>query len=438
MRDDAGGHPGAAPATATPVAPAGGDGGRLRILLVNQYYDPDTAATAQRLTQLGEDLARYHDVTVLAGHPSYSPSRPTPRRWWGRVPAHTVSVIRVPSTAFGRYRLPLRLVNYVTYLAAAAVYGLGAGPVDVVLVATDPPLVGVVGWWLAWVHRVPFVYQIADLHPDAAVSMGMLRSPWIVRLARGLNGLLFRRARRLVVLSESMKRRVIEQGAPADRVEVIANWEDTEQVRPEPKDNPWSRGHGLADRYVVMYAGNLGMSQDLELCIQLAAALRDLPDAVVVLIGDGAAKTRLERLAADLGLENVRFFPFEPADRMRYSLAAADLFVLPLSAGLDGLIVPSKLFTIMAAGRPFVAAIDAGSEVARVVDCFGCGARIEPGDLAGLERAARWFHAHREAGHAMGARGREVAESRYSREAAATRYRRVLEAAASGSGRGRR
>ncbi|MGH7388968.1 MAG: glycosyltransferase family 4 protein [Candidatus Rokuibacteriota bacterium] len=393
---------------------------RHRVLLVNQYYRPDTAATAQRLTELSEELAREHDVTVLAGRPSYGPEPAPP-------PVAGVVVVRVPSTAFHRSRLAGRIANYMSYLVLAALRGLVIGRVNVVVAATDPPVAGLVGWCLSRVHRVPFVWIVQDLHPEAAVRMGMLRSRRLVRALTALNRFLFRRTQRIVVLSESMRRRVIEAGAPAERLLIIPNWEDVAVVRPEPKDNPVSRRWGLHDRFVVMYSGNLGGGQELDICVRLAAELRDLTDVVVALIGDGTAKPHLEALSRELGLDTVRFLPYEPRETMRYSLGAGDVFVLPLAGGLDGFVVPSKVFTIMASGRPFVAVIEAASEVAALIERFRCGLRVDPGDLVNLAAAARWLHAHRDEARAMGTRGRDAVERLHGRDVVLPRYRQLLD-----------
>jgi glycosyltransferase involved in cell wall biosynthesis len=385
----------------------------VRILVLNQYFRPDQSASAQRISDLTEDLAVHHEVTVLAGRPSYGPMETLPRD--ARVSDSGVRMRYVPSTGFPRYRPWKRVINYVTYLAGAFFAGLFVSRHDIVIAATDPPLLSIVGLWLSRVHRAPFVHLMWDVQPEVAISAGLLRSGRLSRILSRLNRYAVRRAACVVAPTEAIRRTVIEFGVPAERAHTISHWEDIDVVQVRPKVSAFSRAHDLADRFVVMYAGNLGLTQELDRYLDLAVRLRDLEDMTLVFVGDGAAKSALQARVAELGLTTVRFLPYERRAQMDYSLAAADVFLAPLAAGLTRFMLPSKIFTILASGRPFIAALDSSSDLRDLVRRSDCGFVVEPGDVAAVEAHIRWLHAHPEECRAMGARGRRAAETVYSR-----------------------
>ncbi len=388
----------------------------MEILVFNQYYPPDTAATAQRLADLCEGLASSHRVTVICGIPSYDP---LPRA----VHAENtrVRILRVPSTVFHRSRMVGRVCNYLTYLASAFFVGLFQRRPDLVVAMTDPPIVALIAWFIAFIRRVPFIYLIQDLYPDVAVNLGKIKNPLIIKLFNSLSLFLMYKANQLIAISSSMRERLINKGIIAEKIQVIPNWADTKIV-PQPKENPFSIHHGLNKRFVVMYSGNIGLSQNLGVLLQSAKMLEELKDLIVVIIGDGAGKPDLVNGARKLGLTNVLFFPYQPAAEMCYSFGAADVFVIPLTTGLDGLVVPSKVFSIMASARPFIAAIDGSSEVARIAEEFGCGVVVRPGDPKELLRAIRWAYKSLAELQAMGERGREVVERFYNKDIAIAKY----------------
>ncbi len=224
-----------------------------------------------------------------------------------------------------------------------------------------------------------------------------------------LNRFLISRAARIVALGETMAQRLIEgKGADPRRVTVIHNWADTAAIVPSEKQNAFAQAHGLHDRFVVLHAGNIGLSQNLDVVIEAAALLRDRHDIVFLFIGDGNRRAALEAAAAAQGLVNVRFLPFQPRDQLRWTYAASDVCLVSLKPGLAGYIVPSKLYPILAAGRPYLAAVEASSEVAAVTERYRCGVLVTPGDAASLAAQVERLAADRADREAMGARAREA------------------------------
>jgi colanic acid biosynthesis glycosyl transferase WcaI len=225
-----------------------------------------------------------------------------------------------------------------------------------------------------------------------------------------------------------MCRRVQARGIDPRKIHVVPNWIDTATVRPTLASAALRQEWGLDGKFVVMYSGNLGLSQGLDSLLESACRLREQPVAFV-LVGDGASKTALMARATEWCLDNVRFFPYQPRERLAESLGAADLHLIPLRRGLAGCIVPSKLYGILAAGVPYLAAVDEDSEVARVTHEYGTGLRILPDDPDSLSDALRWCLSHRVELQKMGRRGRSLAVCQYDRCQAIVNVERVLQGA---------
>jgi colanic acid biosynthesis glycosyl transferase WcaI len=393
----------------------------MRILFVNQYFPPDTTNTAYLLGELCEDLARDHEVWVLAGRPSYGPQTSTYR-------PRGIEVRRAWSTSFSRAAMGGRLLNYASYLASALLAALRIPRPDVVVALTDPPVVGAVAAAVARRHRIPFVQVYMDIYPDVGMALGRVDHPLMVRAWRRFNRVIRSNATRVVAIGRDMVEKLESEGVERAKIAFIPNWDD-----PRPVDAGATRSTrtamGWKDRFVVMHAGNIGLAQNLGCLIDAAGLLADRPDVLVTLLGDGAARRRLEDVVRARGTSNVAFLAPTPKEEARRLVAAADLHVISLSPGLWGCVVPSKIYGIMAAGKPFVAAVDPGSEPARLIEEHRCGTRVDPNDAEGLARAIRVKRDQPDP--QMGPRGRLAFEASYTRGAGTAAYRELLEAAAS-------
>jgi colanic acid biosynthesis glycosyl transferase WcaI len=395
---------------------------RPRLLVLNQYYWPGVEATAHLLTQLCEALTDDYDVTVITGRLLGREDDPDYERLNG------VELIRVHSTAFDRSGLFRRAVNYFTYLGRALRRGLTATTrPDLVLCMTDPPMVGDVALLVARRYRVPLVVVSQDVFPEIAVEVRRLTNPLLVGLLGVLTRFYLRRANAVVAIGETMRARLEAKGVRPQRLRVIPNWVDADAVTPQPRNNAWAQANGLDDRFVVMHSGNIGHAQDLETLIRAATSLADLERLAVVLIGFGARHADLVRLAEELGADKVSFLDYQPRDVLPQSLSSADVHFVGLGRGLSGYVVPSRVYGILAAGKPIIASVDEDSETARLVRESGAGFVIPPGrpDLLATEilRAAGGEYDLAE----MGRRGRAWVEAEGGRERAVERYRTLLD-----------
>ena len=393
---------------------------RPRLLVLNQYYWPGVEATAHLLTELCEALAAEYEVTVVTGRLLGHEDDPD---YEGR---NGVEIIRVHSTAFDRAPLHRRAANYFTYLSRALRRGLIAKRPDIVLCMTDPPMVGDVALLVARRFRVPLVVVSQDVFPEIAVELERLTNPVLTRLLGAVTRFYLRRADRVVAIGETMKRRLEAKGVEPRRLEVIPNWVDTGALSPQPRDNAWAREHGLHERFVVMHSGNVGHAQDLGTLIHSTASLRDLESLSVVLVGFGARHAHYVRLATSLGAEQVSFLDYQEREVLPLSLASADVHFVGLARGLSGYVVPSRLYGILAAGRPVIAAADDDSETAELVRSVECGIVIPPGQPDVLARTIRAAAAGEYDLEEMGRRGRAYVEAEGDRTIAVDRYRRLL------------
>ena len=275
--------------------------------------------------------------------------------------------------------------------------------------------------------RAPVLVISQDVFPEIATELHRLRNPAVVGILGTLVGAYLRRADRIVAIGETMRERLEAKGAPAERLRVIPNWVDTRAITPQPRDNPWAERHGLVSRFVVMHSGNVGHAQDLDSLVRAATFLRDRDDIRIVIAGFGARHAEMVELAARLDVEDmVRFLPYQERDRLPFSLSSADVHVVGLARGLAGYVVPSRLYGILSAGRPVIAAAEDTSETARLVREVGCGIVIPP---ARPDLLARTIRAAAEGDHDLaeiGRRGRAYVEREADRLVAMERYRALI------------
>jgi colanic acid biosynthesis glycosyl transferase WcaI len=393
---------------------------RVKLLVLNQYYWPGVEATARLLTDLCEFLAVSFDVTVVTGMLNGVSTSP------GRSERNGVKVIRVRSSSFDRTSLMPRAVNYATFLLNAFWVGIRAEKPDVVLCMTDPPIIGNVALGVARRFGAPLVVVSQDVFPEIAIQLRRLEQPVLVALLRRLVSSYLHRADRVVAIGDTMRKRLEAKGARPDRITVIPNWTDTGSIFPMPRDNPWAREHGLDSGLVVMHSGNIGYAQDLESLVRASTFLRDLDELGIAIIGTGARAQSLRDLAARIEANAVRFLPYQPAEIVSQSLSAATIHYVGLAWGLAGYVVPSRLYGILAAGRPVIVSADLESETGTLVAEVGCGVVVPPGRPDLVAKTIREISNGVYDLDEMGALGREYVLREGTREAAVERYRSLL------------
>jgi glycosyltransferase involved in cell wall biosynthesis len=403
----------------------------VKICFFNRSYWPDQAATGQLLTELAEDLvSRYGtEVTVVAGR-SLNASRAetgSRTRLVTREAHAGVDIRRANGTKLQPRRFAARASNYVSYFAAATAASFAVDRPDVVVSLTDPPIVGLAALWTARRTGARFVFLCEDIFPEVATLLDDFHNRAVNTSLDRINRYLLRSADAIVALGGRMQRRLVEEkGADPRRVHIIHNWADCDAIVPGPKDNAFAREQGLADRFVLMHSGNVGLSQNLDVLVEAADRLRSKERLTIAIVGDGARRRDLEAITTSRRLTNVRFLPYQPKALLHDSFATADAFLVSLKAGIEGFIVPSKLYGILAAGRPYIAATDPSSEPAEIARESGCGLVAAPGDPAALADAIAMLYDNPAMTRDMGGRARLVARQ-YDRKVAVEAYHHLFE-----------
>ncbi|HEX2236765.1 MAG TPA: glycosyltransferase family 4 protein, partial [Actinomycetota bacterium] len=343
----------------------------MKLVVLCPHFAPDVAPTGAVMTRIVWELGRRgHKIEVLTSLPWYREHRVEPGfegrlvRWedtpWGRV-------TRIhPFPTSNKRDLVRRALAFGGFSALAAALGARGADADGVLAMSPPLTLGLSGWAVARARGAPYVFNVQDVFPDVAIELGMLRSPALIAASRRLERLCYERADAVTVLGDDLRANVAAKVGRAEKVRVIPNFVDTEWITPRARANEYRARHGLEGRFVVMYAGNVGLSQSLELILEAARELARETEVAFVINGQGAARADLERRARDL--DNVLFVDLQPEETLPDLLAAADVHVVPLKRGLARASVPSKTLSILAAGRPLVASVDPGSEIARLVE----------------------------------------------------------------------
>src|SRR5271168_770331 len=399
----------------------------MHILLLNVYYPPDTSATAKMAAQVAEALAQRHQVTVVAGRPSYDPDLRYPYALLRRDTRNKVTIECVGSTAFPRHRMPRRVANYLSYLALAVPRALALRP-DIILAMTDPPVAGIAGAFIARLAGRAFVYNIRDMYPDMALGGDIVRAgKWVARW-EALHRRALKQAARVIVLGDDMRDRILAKGVAAERVVVVRDGTTpTSAVAqiPDPND-PVVQEIRQGFPFVVLHAGNLGFYGAWNTLLEAAKILSN-ENTGFVFIGDGANRAALESAARDL--PNVKFAPFRPVEQIAQVMVAGDVHIVTVKRGLEGVVVPSKLYSILAAGRPVLVVAPPESDAARIVVESGCGVAADPDDPPAVAAALRELRAQAERLAEMATRARETA-AKYARVDELERFAAIIESVA--------
>lgn len=405
---------------------------KMHVLIVVLHYKPDLGPSAPLFTMLSEGLVqRGHKVTVITAVPHYPSGQVSlayrGRRIW-RSSENGVEVIRVPLPSLNRSNLAKRFLQLLCYQVFATWVGLGQ-QYDVALV-TNPALDG----WLPFtslgvLRRKPAVFSVFDVYPDVGITLGIFRHKPVIAAVAGLEHFCLSYADVVHILSESFRPGLLALGVSNGKMALIYPWVDTGLIRPLPRDNAFAQEHNLKDKFVVLYAGNLGLSQGLEHILTAAEQLACHQDIGFVLIGDGTVRESLMVQAEQRRLSNVQFLPFQPRDRLPEVLASADVSLVMLRRRIGTGSLPSKTFSILASGRPIVASVDEKNEIWSIVKRAEAGICVPPENPSELVSAILTLKQDKALRERLGQNGRIWAERYHSPQSAAEQIEKLLLAA---------
>jgi colanic acid biosynthesis glycosyl transferase WcaI len=406
---------------------------KLRLVVLCPHFSPDMAPTGVVMTRIVHEMAALgHELHVVTSLPWYR-EHAIESGWGGRLwrveKTQWGSITRVhPFPGKTKQNLLRRAFGFVLFSAVVGLRSIVAGGlprrVHGVLSMSPPLTLGLTGWVTKLFRGGMLVFNIQDIFPDAAAQTGAITNKQILRGARWLERVSYERSDAVVLLSEDLKQNVAAKlsGKFHNRLHVIPNFVDTSAIVPGDRMTNYRRELGIDDRVIVMYAGNVGFSQSLELVL---AAAKSLPSIAFVINGDGAARKSLQDKAKNENIDNVHFADYQPIERLSEVLASGDIHVVPLKTGLASVSVPSKMYSILSAGRPVLAAIDSNTEIPRTLAESGAGIAVAPDNEADFISALQILISDGVKRDEMGALGRTWVEHHASAGAVAKRYEAI-------------
>ena len=405
---------------------------KLRLVVLCPHFAPDLAPTGVVMTRIVTELAaRGHELHVVTSLPWYRNHAIEPGwggRLWRTEKTDWGSIIRVhPFPGKSKSNLLRRALGFIAFSYAVGIRSVHADglpfKVDGVLAMSPPLTLGLTGWCTKIIRRAPLVFNIQDVFPDAAIQTGAISNKKIIAAAKWLERVSYQRSDAVVLLSQDLRTNIANKidAKHHHRLHVIPNFVDTVAITTQDRMTNYRNELGIGDQLVVMYAGNVGFSQSLNLVVEAAAKF---PEVAFVVNGDGAARKKLQEDCAELA--NVYFGDYQPIERLSEVLATGDIHLVPLRTGLAAVSVPSKSYSILAAGRPMLAAIDLNTEIPNMLQQSGAGIAVEPDNAPAFIEALGRLVNNRDQLSEMGANGRKWVETHASPASVAARYEEIF------------
>ncbi len=403
-----------------------------KILILSLVFPPDGVSTSTLYGELAEGLKSLgHDITVLTTTPHYNEDKealirqPLERKLSGlyyKSNFNGIPVIHAPIPMKGT-RVAIRMIDYARFHVISTIAGLMLmDDFDIILTPSPPLTIGLSAWLLGKFHKNHFIYNVQEIFPDIAVNLGLLRNRNMIRLFERLELFIYDKAAVVVVISEWFRKRLLTKGVPKEKIKVIPNFTDTEFIKPKNRQNNFSITYNLENKFVVLYAGNIGLTQNFENILAAARRLKHLKDLCLLIVGDGARSSWLKNQLKREDFLNIKFLPYQPRSVISDMYASSDVCLVPLKGGTAQETFPSKIYTIMAAGRPALVAADLDSELSWLVKESGCGWAVPPDDEQALSNTIENLYKRRDEITGKGELGRKYVEKYHSRHAVAKHY----------------
>jgi colanic acid biosynthesis glycosyl transferase WcaI len=412
----------------------------MKILLICAFFPPEVGSAAHLYYELGQALKeRGHEITVLTGLPRYhvlGESKPSRKRPFIFETHEGLRVIRVFNLDIP-WNVPwLRGLDQFCSAFFFGAAGLFGPDFEVALVYSPPLPLALATLSLGLLRQKPVILNVQDIFPQSAIDLGVLQAPLLIRFFKGLETFLYKRFRCIMVHSEGNRGYIISRGARPDGVTVIPNWVDTEAIKPAAKKNRVRAALGLENFFIVSFAGIMGYSQDLDTVIKAAILLKNHERIAFLLVGDGVEKPRLRHLVQEHKLTKVHFLPMQPKDKYPLVLAASDLCLVTLRKEVRTPVVPSKILSIMAAGRPVLASLPLEGDAPRLLAASQGGICLPPENPERLAEAILQFSQNSRWGAEMGVKGRHYAVQHLSLDASVQRLEKLFERTCANSSSG--
>lgn len=425
-----------------------------KILLIQQHFYPEVAATGQLLLDLCEDLVKAgYKVKVITGNPTEIPQGIQRRNILRKENYQGIEIFRLKNTTFNKYRMAGRVLNYLSFHFLIFFHVLFCERHDLVFVLSTPPFISLSGLMLKMFKKSKVIYNVQDLFPDLAVELDKLKNKQFIGFLKKLSKLIVRKVDKVVVVGEYMERKIREELLKGTRESVVAstgtsigtnvgtnehiitihNWADGDKIKvlgeKDVENNYFKKKWGLEGKFVVLYSGNIGYLHEFDTIIKAAENLRDrgYKDIVFVFIGEGIKKEYIRKKAEKKDLNNILFFPYQARDKLTYSLGLADVSLVSLDEGFEGMVVPSKMYGILASGRPMIGIIGRESEINKIIREGRCGRIVKIGDGKALSGVVIEYYKNPQKCREEGMNGRKYFEKNFDRKIAKEKYIKVIE-----------
>lgn len=409
---------------------------KKKLLIYAHYYYPDVASTGQILAELSEGMLDAFDITVICVVPSYSgkiEEKYKKNRIYEEV-HNGVNIIRVRVPEFDKKNKISRIKNLLAYFMNSIIATIKLDKFDYIYSISQPPILGgtlgVIGKFL---KGGKFIYNIQDFNPEQTMAVGYSKNKLILNLAMFLDKWNCKKSDKVIVVGRDMQETLNERfkNKKVPNNVFINNWIDEKEVHPivshEEIDN-FKCKYGLNDKFIIMYSGNIGLYYDLENIIKVIGKFKDRDDLIFAFVGDGSVKEKIEKYSSQNNLNNVKFIPYQPKEKLKYSLNSADVHWVVNAKGIKGVSVPSKLYGVMAVGKPVLGVLDDGSEARLILEESNCGVCSEPGDYIGIEKNINYIIENKDVIKKFGLNGRNYLEEYLSKSRSIDKYiKNILE-----------
>ncbi|MDW8516032.1 glycosyltransferase family 4 protein [Priestia flexa] len=407
---------------------------KKKMVFVINYFYPDFASTGQLLTELCLNLQNDFKITVIAAQPGYAGEQTTKNKLFEEDYLENIKVIRISLPKVDKTSKGSRIKYIFSYFMLANIALLKEKSVDAIYTISQPPVLGgLIGTIGKFFKRSKHIYNIQDFNPEQAAAVSYTNKQFIFNWAKKVDKLNCRYSDCVIVvgndMSETLKKRFNNQNVPSHVV--INNWTNEDEIVPLSKQDEniqmFLKENDLKDKFIIMYSGNIGLYYDLENIIKVTKHFKEYKDIAFVFIGEGAVKKDMQAFVNSNDIQNVHFLPYQPKEFIKYSLNVADVHLVVNQKGIKGVSVPSKIYGVMAAGKPVLGVLEQESEAQMLIEKSGCGVVVEPQDYTGIINSIEELY-QLETGKlaTLGLNGRDYLDQHLKRKISINKYRETL------------
>lgn len=398
----------------------------MKLLVLSEFFYPDKSSTPKVLTELAEDMVEYGlDVEVITSKCSYKDEN---QELEEEEEYKNIKIKRVYSSKLDRNSYIGRIINYLTYLMSTMIEVFKKKDYDCILLVSNPPVLPIIGYIVNKIRKKPYIYLLHDVYPDIAVKVGAIKENGLVfKIMSFINKKIFKSASKIIVLGKDMKQNLLTKNVNEENIEIITNWADKEKIYEIEKENELSISEDINKTFNVIYTGNIGRFHDIETILDSAYKLRDEINIKFIFVGDGYKKKVIEEYIKEFNLKNIKLMDYKYGEAYNQLLNSADLFITTLDKGIEGLGVPSKTYSYLAAGKPIIAIMNSSSEIGSLVEYNNLGLRVDSGDSKTISNFILSLNSNNELYNEMKLNVTNIYNKNYERKMVTKKFYKLIE-----------